>query len=437
MSGNNAEIVADAVRSVIDWVDEILLIDTGISDGTVELVKELAGEKFRQTQFAWRNDFALARNTAFEQAAAHGATWALTIDTDERLIVDGFRTLDELRTLLASEPEILAWLVVNRDGSYAKERLVRVPTALRWKGRTHEALIGATDRQRKGLPGVRFFEVAKTPDAFRHKLERDLVILQEETRDKPDNARWWYYLGQTLDGLQRPREAADAYQQCARLDGWAEEAAWACYQAAKCLSTLKEFRQAIQACALGLARQPGSPELAWLAGFCCFQLGEYRNAMHWEQMAIALGNVEGTKAGETRIGFRHLPGWYEGPYDVLRFVFQRLGMPDAARDADEKYKRASQMRIDHDASASRGGVKLTPLHRAVSPTANGRKVFFDLGAHHGESIRQLTPQLGLDETWEIHSFEPNPACELARRLSNVDLPIQIHHAAVWVRDGTM
>jgi hypothetical protein len=44
--------------------------------------------------------------------------------------------------------------------------------------------------------------------------------------------------------------------------------------------------------------------------------------MAWERMAIALGNVEGCRAGEGRISFRHLPGWYEGPYDVLRWVYQ-------------------------------------------------------------------------------------------------------------------
>lgn len=346
LSGNSEAIIADAVRSVIEWVDEILLIDTGITDGTVELVKELSGAKFRQTPFTWCNDFALARNAALAEAAAHGATWALTIDTDERLVFDGFHSLHELRSLLAAEPEVQAWMVGSRGGGYAKERLIRVPSDLHWKGRTHEALIGATARQRKVLPGVRFYEVAKTPEVFRHKLERDLVILQDETRDKPDNARWWYYLGQTLDGLQRHREAADAYLHCATLDGWAEEAAWACYQAAKCLSSLKEFRQAIQACASGLARQPASPELAWLAGFCCFQLGEDRNAIHWERMAIALANVEGSHAATDRISFRHLPGWYEGPYDVLRFAYRRLGMEDAARDAADKYQWALKRRME-------------------------------------------------------------------------------------------
>lgn len=345
LCGNNEEIVGDAVRSVIDWVDEILLIDTGITDSSVEIVKELAGEKLFHTKFQWCNDFALARNTSLKVAAARGATWALTIDTDERLTMRDFASLEELRRHLRAEPEVISWLVMSRTGGYSKERLIRVPTHLEWRGRTHEAFVGATASQRKILPGSSFHETPKTSEAFNAKLERDLVILKEETQAYPDKPRWWYFLGQTLEVLGRHREAVDAFLKCATLDGWAEEAAWACYLAGKSLLSLKEYRQAIEFAALGLSKQPGSPELAWLAGFCCFKLGRFHQAVHWEQIAITLGNVEGSRAGESRISFRYLPGWYEGPYDVLRFAYRKLKMEAEARIAEADYHRARAMRL--------------------------------------------------------------------------------------------
>lgn len=344
LCGNNQEIVADAVRSVIDWVDEFLLIDTGITDDSAKIVQELAGEKFRQTRFTWCNDFALARNTSLREAAERGATWALTVDTDERVTIRDFTSLEELRQYMRSEPKVLTWMVTARGGGYSKERLIRVPTHLEWKGRTHEALVGASAQQRKVLPGATFHETPKTPEAFQKKLERDLVILNEETRDHPDKPRWWYFLGQTLDVLGRKREAVDALQRCIALDGWAEENAWACYLAGKSLIELKEYRKAIEIATRGLGRQPGSPELAWMAGFCCFELGEYQNAIHWSKIAILLGNVEGIQAGAGRISFRFLPGWYEEPYDVLRFAYRKLGMESEAREAEAQYHRARAMR---------------------------------------------------------------------------------------------
>lgn len=64
-------------------------------------------------------------------------------------------------------------------------------------------------------------------------------------------------------------------------------------------------------------------------------------------------------------------------------------------------------------------------------------IFLDCGAHHGESLRAFRSRGLLDGAWEIHAFEPNPACELPRRLRDFGLPVAVHAAAVWTRDGTL
>ncbi len=70
-------------------------------------------------------------------------------------------------------------------------------------------------------------------------------------------------------------------------------------------------------------------------------------AIVWEQMAIALGHVEGCRAGTERISFRHLPGWYEGPYDVLRYAHAKLGDQAAAERADGKFREGVALRELH------------------------------------------------------------------------------------------
>ena len=304
----------------------------------------------------------------------------MTLDTDERMEFPGYRSREELLAALESDPKVRVWLVMEKGGRYAKERFVRVGSQrsevegrrseVKWVGRVHEALVGAGPGEAKVLPGVVFWEVPKSAEGHRAKLTRDLAILREETRDKPSDPRWWYYLGQTLQGLSlsqnRPqrggpahfapqtpqnepvpelREAAEAFRQCASLPGWPEQAAWACYKGAECFVELKEFTPAVELCALGLARQAGSPELAWLAGWCCYQQGKLADAIAWERMAIALGNFEGCRAGEGRISFRHLPAWYEGPYDVLRWVYRKQGQAELAAEADTQFKRAHAARM--------------------------------------------------------------------------------------------
>jgi hypothetical protein len=62
-------------------------------------------------------------------AARHGARWALTIDTDERMEFPGIASREELRSRLEADPRVRAWLVSFRDGSYSKERFIRVDSS--------------------------------------------------------------------------------------------------------------------------------------------------------------------------------------------------------------------------------------------------------------------------------------------------------------------
>jgi len=119
LSGNSELLIADAIKCIRDWVEFLLLIDTGITDNTRSIARDLAGSKLYVEQLAWCNDFAHARNFALARAAALGASWALTVDTDERLSFPGFKSPDELRRALDSDPDVLVWLVPCRDGSYA------------------------------------------------------------------------------------------------------------------------------------------------------------------------------------------------------------------------------------------------------------------------------------------------------------------------------
>jgi FkbM family methyltransferase len=359
LSGNSEALVGDAIRSVRDWVDRVLLIDTGIFDSTLRIASDLVGERLIVERFSWINDFAAARNFALDAAAQHGFRWALTVDTDERLEFPQVGSFAALRLHLDSDLRVRAWLVNYRDGSYAKERFIRVddrlattsvvnalpPRQLLWSGRTHECLTGIWGGERATMAGVFVWEIGKSREQFRAKLERDLAVLLEETRDKPGEARWWYYLGQTYEGLGRPRDAMAAFQRCAAIrQGWAEQAAWACYRAANCALQLQEREDALELCAMGLARQPESPELAWLAGFICHEMGRFTQAVTWSQIAISLGHFEGRECGRQRISFRHLPGWYEGPYDVLRYAYRQLGQHNLAMECEAKFEAAKTKR---------------------------------------------------------------------------------------------
>ncbi len=338
LTGNNQDQIGDAIRSLRDWVDVCLVIDTGATDRSMQIARDVAGDKFVERQFPWRSDFAAARNFALEAAAQLGGDWAITVDTDERIEPRGEDIRGELER--ATEGVLM---MTHDSGTYGKERIFRLPAKARFTGPTHESF-PSYDVGARTLAKARFIELDKSPEAFKAKFERDVAILQAHTAENPKDARWFYYLGDALQNLKRWEEAIASYEKCAALRGWNEESAWACYRAAECWIVLKRFSEAVDACAAGLARHAGIAELAWLAAFASYQGGRIEQAIYWARLAIPMGLFRGRGADAKRIGFRNLNALYEGPYDVLRFALKAVGDHGGALEAEQNYYAAIRER---------------------------------------------------------------------------------------------
>lgn len=340
LTASNADTIGDALDSVVGQVDRCIVIDTGARDDTLEVARRVAGDRLLVRDFPWKNDFAAARNFALDAARTAGAQWAVTVDTDERLLFDA--RFDLRQALAATQANVL--LVRDEGGSYAKERIIRLPTTVRWTGPTHEALIGQREDESARLEGVRFRELPKDEAARRRKFERDVAILRKHTRQHAKEPRWHYYLGASHQDLGQYAAAIDAYRACAALGGWAEEGAWACYRAAECCCALQRWKEAIEFCAQGLAIRPATADLAWLAGYAAYRARRYEDAIAWSNMAVVNGLHDGAGAAFPRKNFRNPTALYEGPYDVLRSTFKALGNPEAAEEAAREFEAARRAR---------------------------------------------------------------------------------------------
>jgi tetratricopeptide (TPR) repeat protein len=412
----NAGIIGDALRSVVDWVDACIVLDTGIADDTLEVARAVAGDKLNVRSFPWIDDFAAARNAALAAAADSGAEWVVILDTDERI---DRRDFDIRASLAGADADVL--LVAHVDGTYAKERFFRLPARGRFHGPTHEAFLA--DGRRGELAGPVFREAPKSADGYRRKAERDVAILTRHTAEHPDDARWFYYLGDSLANLHRTEEAIAAFERCWALKGWDEEGAWAMYRAARCWLDLGQRDRAIEACAAGMARHAGLAELPWLAAFACWQAGRFTQAVYWARLATTMGRAFGAGADVPRIGFRHPPALYEGPYDVLRFALRRLGDDAGADAAEQRYQQALAMRLGQsapaavasprvDSGATRSGSRLgAPYLDALDAlqTLVRPRAYLEIGVEFGHSLKLARcPAIGVDP-------EPRVPPEIFRR----------------------
>src|SRR5918993_840264 len=87
---DEARNIVDCLTSLAGVVDEIMVVDTGSSDGTPELARAHGADVVHER---WRDDFAAARNIALARCSGD---WVLYIDADERVRQGLGKELDRL-----------------------------------------------------------------------------------------------------------------------------------------------------------------------------------------------------------------------------------------------------------------------------------------------------------------------------------------------------
>ena len=73
------ESIARAIDSVRDLADEVIVVDTGSVDGTVQEARSCGARVY---EIRWSGDFSEARNISLERATKE---WILILDADVRM----------------------------------------------------------------------------------------------------------------------------------------------------------------------------------------------------------------------------------------------------------------------------------------------------------------------------------------------------------------
>lgn len=66
-----------------------------------------------------------------------------------------------------------------------------------------------------------------------------------------------------------------------------------------------------------------------------------------------------------------------------------------------------------------------------------QKIFLDCGTHLCEGLINFFNEGIIDSSFEIHTFEANPACNIVERIQQIPLNITPYNVAVWTEEGTI
>jgi tetratricopeptide (TPR) repeat protein len=197
---NEEKFLEGCLESIKDVVDEVVIVDTGSTDGTKEIAARYGARLF---DFPWTGDFSAARNYALDRCRGE---WILYIDADERL---GPVSREEVRRLLSDEQQVVYTLRFHPIGGYTayKEyRIFRNDPRIRFQGVIHESMLstvmamGHEEGLGIGESALAIYHTGYDGDLM-HKHRRNLPMLLRQIELEPRRMYLRWQLGVAQKGL--------------------------------------------------------------------------------------------------------------------------------------------------------------------------------------------------------------------------------------------
>lgn len=218
------EYLPGCLESVRGVVDEIVVVDTGSRDRTVEVARGYGAKVYF---YEWRDDFAAARNESLRHTSSE---WILWLDADERLSEPSRRVIRRL--LRISDYMGYALWIRSPIGEMAPGmaedvhsfvRLFRNHPGVTFEGVVHEQVVPSIKRL-GGKIAQTDLEIihlgyALDREAMDRKHRRNLTLLERQVAEQPDFALGYFHLGQAYYLCGRYPEAREAFKRALNLAG--------------------------------------------------------------------------------------------------------------------------------------------------------------------------------------------------------------------------
>ncbi|HTA30996.1 MAG TPA: glycosyltransferase, partial [Candidatus Cybelea sp.] len=221
LAKNEEQFIQQCLRSVRVLASQIVVVDTGSTDRTIEIARECGAEVH---SFAWCDDFSAARNAALEHATGD---WVLIIDADEELRPEQAETIS--REIRAANVMGYRLPIIERgheqDGCSYVPRLFRNAPGLFFVGRIHEQVFSSIQvrcqqwglKHLLGKTALLHHGYAGEVMSARNKIERNLRLLERAIDETPGEPHLIMSLGLELVRSGKRDAGLERYWEAFRL----------------------------------------------------------------------------------------------------------------------------------------------------------------------------------------------------------------------------
>lgn len=217
---NEAKHLDKCLASCISICDEIILVDSGSSDSTIEIAKKFGAKIY---QIDWRDDYSYARNIAIEKASGK---WILFLDGDEYL-VNGNKIL---KSLEKAEDVVGGFYIERKDAFYHPEngkicfvpigitRIIKNHKKIRFEEPVHEfagrsVLKSGFKLSYIDKAYIHHNIIANSKTFLNQKQKKYLRLIENSVEKDPKNFWQRYHQGKTLWFFSRYQDSLNVFQE--------------------------------------------------------------------------------------------------------------------------------------------------------------------------------------------------------------------------------
>ncbi len=323
---NEEKHIARCLDSMAGLVDEMIVVDTGSTDRTMEIA---SGYTPRVYSYPWTDDFSDARNYSFSKATMDYCMW---MDADDVLEETEKEKFLQLKQSLSPDTDIVMMkyhVAFDEAGmpsfSYFRERWIRNSSRYRWVGAVHEVIPPNGKVLYSDIAICHRKTGAGDPDRnlriYRKMLEKGKIL----------EPRQQYYYGRELYYHGKYEEAVSVFEQfLLSPDGWIENKIEACSICAGCYSRLGKEQEALTTLLRSMSFDLPRAELCCEIGKYFLEHENYHIAVYWYEAALH------TPRNEYAGGFV-LPDCYDYiPLLQLCVCYDRMGNRQKAKEYNER-----------------------------------------------------------------------------------------------------
>ncbi|MCH5156015.1 MAG: glycosyltransferase family 2 protein [Clostridiales bacterium] len=280
---NESKVLARALDGIKDVVDEIVIVDTGSTDNTVNIARQYTDKVYT---FPWINDFSAARNFGLSKLTTDFVMW---LDADDTVPEATARQIAKLMRSNSVTADIVMMPYVTATDeqgkptfAYHRERILKNVPQNRFKGAVHEAV------ELNGKVITLSSPIIHSKPADRNNGTRNLDIYEGLIAGGHTlTPRERYYYARELFYNNRTTDAAKEFARFIGGDGgFSANKADACLLLSKCYVDMGDGESAMQAALYRFAFSEPDGEGCCAVASLFFERGDYTTAAYWYNLAL-------------------------------------------------------------------------------------------------------------------------------------------------------